>query len=82
MTAGGKNPDLTVCQVRVAADAMAESRSMSGRCRRQFLDRKAELIAYAQVRNRRAAECHRRTTLERLKDLGVDITALRCCQIE
>ncbi len=79
---GKKNPDLTVCQVRTAADALVGSADLCPTCRRGHLARAAELITRAQARNRQAAACHRRATLARLDELGIDLATLRCCILE
>ncbi len=55
---------------------------MEGERRQQYLRRQGEIIAYTQARNRAAADSHRKAALARLKELGIDINALRCCQME
>ena len=79
---GGGNPDLTVCQVRAAADALVGSADLCPPCRRGRLARAAELIARGQARNRQSAACHRKATLARLEQLGVDVATLRCCILQ
>ena len=79
---GGENPDLTVCQVRTAADALVGSADLCRHCRRGRLAQAADLIDHYQARNRRAAGCHRRATLTRLDGLGIDLATLRSCILE
>jgi hypothetical protein len=71
-----------VCQVRTAADALVSSADLCPQCRRGHLERAAALIAHAQARNRQAAACHRKATLARLEQLGVDLATLRSCVLE
>ncbi len=74
--------DLTVCQVRTAADALIRARWMDGERRREYLRRQGEIIAYTQARNRAAADSHRKAALDRLNQLGINVSTLRCCQME
>ncbi len=74
--------DLTVCQVRTAADALVRARWMEGERRLEYLRRQGEIIAYTRARNRAAADSHRKAALARLNELGIDINTLRCCQME
>ena len=71
-----------MCQIRTAADALVRSRWMDGPRRQEYLRRQAEMIAYTQARNRTAAESHRKSALSRLEELGIDVSTLRCCQLE
>jgi hypothetical protein len=55
---------------------------MRGRKRREYLHQQVEIIGYHQTRNAIAAQCHRKATLQRLKELGIKLAKLRCCRLE
>jgi hypothetical protein len=55
---------------------------MRGSHRQDYLHRQAEILAYAQARNRTAAESHRKAAVAKLKQLRINLAALRCCQLE
>jgi hypothetical protein len=61
---------------------MIQSLPMRGRKRREYLHQQVEIIGYHQTRNAIAAQCHRKATLQRLKELGIKLAKLRCCRLE
>ena len=80
MPIGGKNPDLTVCQVRTATSRLAVIWVRGGRCSRRFAELISRQLALTQQRNARAEASHRKRTLRRLHQIGVYLEDLPTCQ--
>ncbi len=72
----GKNREWTVCQVRVATDALVQSWQLEPRARERLYDRTAKRIQYHQRRNAFARSCHTRTTIRKLHRNGIKLTDL------
>ena len=68
--------------MRFAANAMICSLWMSGQKRRDYLQRRADTIAYTQRNNAAARKSHRKATLRRLHQIGIKISCLPRCQRE
>ena len=80
MTWGKKNPELTVCQVRIAADALIRSRPLGTRAARLLIAAAAKTIAYYQTRNAAARRSHAKTTVQKLRDRNIRLADLPQCK--
>ena len=76
---GGKNPELTECQVHTALAALIPSWWLGQRPSKALLEKTAAKIARTQWRNALARECHTKRTRERLRELGIKLTDLHRC---
>ena len=76
---GGKNPALTVCQLRQAAGALVHSLWLTGQVRTSFLRKEAEIVTKTQQRNEKSQRSHVKTRKRRLRELGIKLSSLRCC---
>ena len=79
---GEKNPELTVCQIRIAPDALVRSRPLGVRAARLMIEAAAAQIAYYQQRNAAARRSHTKTTLQKLHNQGVYVSDLPRCKWE
>ena len=79
---GGKNPELTVCQVHTATSALVRSLWMTGQVRVAYLVRAAAVITLTQDRLARSRRSHAKTKRRRLRELGIKLSVLRCCILE
>ena len=70
---------LTVEQVRLAACAWVQAQAYPSGARIVVYEQAVERILYYQQRNRQARLSHWKTTLRKLKTLGIDIRQLRSC---
>jgi hypothetical protein len=66
----GKNPELTVCQVRIAAAAVIRSWSLGSSAAQVQFQAAATQIAYYQQRNAAARRSHTKTTVRILHALA------------
>src|SRR5208283_1079442 len=66
---GGKNPELTVCQIRQAAGSLVRSLWLTGQVRLSFLRVEAEIITEVQWRNLQSQICHVRKRRRQLRKL-------------
>ena len=73
---------MTVCQVRIAADALVRSRPLGTRAVRLMIEAAAKTIEYYQNRNAAARRSHTKTTLQKLHMRGVYVTDLPRCRWE
>jgi uncharacterized protein YfaQ (DUF2300 family) len=73
---------LTVCQVRIAADALVRSQPLGARAARLMIEAAAATIKYHQARNAAARRSHTKTTLHKLHEQGVYVTDLPRCRWE
>ncbi|MCE9567195.1 MAG: hypothetical protein K8U57_34770 [Planctomycetes bacterium] len=78
----GKNPELTVCQLRTAMSAFVRSLWLSDRCVTQLLERTAKELRSTQARRAQARKSHTQATRRRLHAVGVRLTTLIRCQWE
>ena len=76
---GYKNPELTVCQMRLAANAAIQARCMPPRQVRALFEKVSSQIRYYQRRNSQAHRSHRKRTIRKLYRLGITLTSLRRC---
>jgi hypothetical protein len=76
---GGKNPALTVCQVRTATSSLAPLWAQGGRCSRKRAELIAAQLALTQHRNAKAARSHRKRTIRRLHAIGVKLKTINKC---
>lgn len=74
-----KNPEVTICQVRDAANALLDALTLNPQDQKRRLAKAARIIRDTQRRNAAAKKSHAKTTRERLKALGVNIEKMRCC---
>lgn len=72
--AEGGNPELPVCQVRIATSAVIRGWSLHRAAAKQLIQQAAAEIACHQRRNDQARISHTRTTQQRLSQLGIDLT--------
>ena len=77
---GGKNSELTVCQVHTAVSALIRSWWLDGRVSARLLDRTAGLIQRAQRRNACARRCHIKQTRRVLRRMGIKLTHTPICK--
>lgn len=80
--AGGENPELTVCQIRTASSALVRSLWLTGKVRERLLEKTAGIITLTQLRIARSRRCHIREKRRRLREMGIDLSAIRCCILE
>ena len=72
--------ELTVCQMRLAVNALIASLSQPCEMAQQTLANAVRIIRYHQRRNAVARACHSRTRNEILQAAGIDMAAIkRCC---
>ena len=77
---GKKNPELTVCQVRMAANAMIQACSLPPPKRHALLDKVSRQIQYYQSRNAQARRSHRKGAIRMLHRCGITRKSLRRCE--
>lgn len=77
--AGGKNSELTVCQLRDAASPLVQSLWDTGRAKRERLQRTAETITRTQQRLAAARHSHSKRKRKKLAGMGIDLAHIRCC---
>ena len=76
---GGKNPALTLCQIRTATAMLAPIWARDGRCSRKYAQRIAVQLTLTQQRNEKARCCHRRRTICRLHAIGIKLkNTIKC----
>jgi hypothetical protein len=52
---------------------------LTGQVRTSFLEREAEIITETQQRNEKSQRSHVKTRKRRLRELGIQLSSLRCC---
>jgi hypothetical protein len=77
---GGKNPELTECQVHTTVAALIPFWWLGLSPPRRLLERTSEEIERAQRRNAVARRCHTKRTRRRLHALGIRLTELPRCR--
>ena len=77
---GGKNPELTACQIHTAVAALIPSWWLGERPSEKQLERTAAEIQRAQKRNAAARKSHTKKTRRMLRQLGIDLTELPRCE--
>ncbi len=78
---GGKKTELTLCQLHLAIAALARSWGISGPKEVGKQPAKdAAKIRYAKRRNAQARRSHTKTTLKKLKRLGIDLAEVKHCR--
>ena len=70
---------LTRNQIRDALAAWFDASSLGPRARKRRLEKAASRISYTRSRNAAAKASHRKTTTQRLQELGIDLTRIRTC---
>jgi len=76
---GGKNPELTVCQVHLAAAAVVRSWWLDGRASKPLYEQAAKEIAWTQQRNAQARKSHDKATRRKLRASGIRLTKIKRC---
>ena len=71
-----------MCQVHTAVNAVVVSWSLDRRSGQRLLARTADHIAYHQRRSVLARESHTRSTIRKLKRLGINVDALPRCNLD
>ena len=71
---------LTVEQVRIAACAWVKARGLGPAARKVIYQRAAELISYHQHRNQQSRVSHTKTTVKRLRKIGIKAGQLPACK--
>jgi hypothetical protein len=66
-------------QVARAANTAVTTRGQSPQRRKSLLEHAAKIIARTQQRNFKAKQSHRRRTIRRLAQHGIEIDTCRCC---
>ena len=74
-----KNPEITICQVRDACNALIDALPLPRKARQERLTRAAQILTRTQVRNTNARRCHTKTRLEKLNQMNITPEHLRCC---
>ena len=77
-----KNPELTVCQVHTAVGAVVQSWWLDRASADTLIERTAELLEYHQQRNALARTAHTKTTIRKLKRLGINVNTLKRCHTD
>jgi hypothetical protein len=77
---GGKNPEVTVCQVHAAVGALVESWWLCGRTSPRLIEHTAQIIQHWQQRNAAARTSHRQRTLKKLRKNGIVLKSLIRCK--
>ena len=77
---GGKNPELTECQVHTAVAALIPFWWLGLCPPRALLERTSEEIKRTQCRSALARRCHTKRTRRRLHALGIKLTELPRCR--
>ena len=75
----GKNPAITLCQVRTAANALIDALPLPRRYRNERLERTSRKLLQDQHQNATARRCHTATRRRRIIDLGITLAELPCC---
>ena len=75
-----KTTELTVCQVRIAADAMIRSCWLPEPQRQAILQHASNKIRYYQTRNACSRRSHRKETIRALHRCGLTLRSLRRCE--
>jgi len=52
---------------------------LTGQVRERFLEKAAEIVTLTQQRIARSRRCHTRKKRRRLREMGIDLKAIRCC---
>lgn len=77
-----KNPEVTVCQLRAAVNALISSWSMDPAAAARHIQRTAKTLQYIQRRNAQARQSHTKTTKQRLTRLGIKLSHCKRCHQE
>ena len=75
----GKNLEITLCQVRTAANVLVDVLSLPKRARIERLEKASRNLRQTQDQNSRARRSHTKTSLLRLKSQGIRLEELPCC---
>ncbi len=75
-------PELTLCQVRTAANAYLSTRDLPRASRRKRLEKVATIITQPQPRHAKARRSHRKRTCRRLRLIGINLRTIRRCRLE
>jgi len=76
---GGKKPEVTICQVRRAADALLDALTLHPEDRKRRLAKITGDIRDDQKRNAAARASHTKTRLRVIKANGIRLDKLTCC---
>ena len=76
---GGKNPDLTVCQVRTAMAAVVRGWGLGAVAAEVLRERAAEQIRWTQQQNAKARASHTKRTIRTLHAAGIRLADLKNC---
>ena len=74
-----QKPYLTVEQVRLAASAWITAQQVKPSVQYCFFQKVVDVIVYRQDRNRDSRVSHWKTSIKKLKALGIDINEIQTC---
>jgi SRSO17 transposase len=74
-----KNPEVTICQVHDAANALIDALPLAAEDQKQRLTKAAQLLQDRQARNEASRKSHHKTRQHQLTELGIHVETLRCC---
>ena len=77
---GGKNPELTECQVHTCIAALIPSWWLGQRPSVKLLEKTAAKIGRTQQRNALTRKCHTKRTRKKLRQLGIRLTDIPRCK--
>ena len=75
-------PELTLCQVRTAANSYLANLDLPRATRYKRLADMAHTITRQQQRNARSRRSHRKKTIRQLKQIGIQFRKLGHCKLE
>ena len=75
----GENTEITLCQVRTAANALIDALPLQRRDRTLRLERASEKLVQDQQQNAAARRSHTKTRMGLLNERGIDLALLPCC---
>lgn len=76
---GVRIADLTVRQLRMAANALIQALSLPVAAAKAVLEKAARIIQYHQKRNAQARKSHTKTRYKKLAALGIDMSTIKRC---
>jgi hypothetical protein len=74
-----KNPKVTICQMKDAANALIDSLPLSKEDQNRRLAKAARILRETQRRNAAARESHAKNQRKRFQQLGIRLETMRCC---
>ena len=74
-----QDPYLTVEQVRLASSAWITAQQVKPSVQYHFFQKITDVITYRQNRNRDSRVSHWKTTIKKLKAVGIDVNKIQTC---